>query len=1382
MTDMPEAAQSAVVAAAPHLPFPVVGIGASAGGLPALLRLFENMPANNEMAFVVILHLSPRHSSNADQVLQRATRMPVVQVTGPVKIEQNHVYVIAPSKQLSMDDGMLHATDMQRAPGQHVAIDAFFRTLAEAQHERAVAIVLSGTGGDGAVGIARVKEKGGVILVQNPADAEHDGMPLAAIGTGMVDFTLPVVEMPQKLVDLWQNARAMELPSPGPDEPPIARVVPPEQSEDAEDALHRIIGMLRMHTGHDFRHYKRATVLRRIERRMQVRAMQSLPEYLGLLEADVTEHKLLLNDLLIGVTNFFRDREAFEAIEREVLPIVFKDRKPGDEVRAWVAGCATGEEAYSMAMLLADQAALVAHPPPFQVFASDIDERAIAIARNGLYPTSIVTDVAPARLRQHFTRDDHRYHIRKALRDRILFAVHNLLRDPPFSRMDLISCRNLLIYLNRDIQERVLEMFHFALKPGGYLFLGSSESAESAGELFVPVDKKNRIYRARAAVRTLPQRAPSRLGPALGAHLPEPRTMPLAPRTPQMSFAEVHRRALVQFSPPSAVIDTDHNILHMSESAGRFMRLGGGELSRDILALVLPELRLDLRSALYQVQNTGASVEGRQVSVVRGDKHCVIGMTVHRFRDEESSVDCLLVVFSEIERQLDLQTQARADDVVLTQLEAELQRKKQQLQETIEYSEVSHEELRAANEELQAINEELRSATEELETSKEELQSVNEELITVNYELKIKVEETGKANDDLNNLIASTDIATLFVDSALRIKRFTPRAADIFSIITADIGRSLLDLTHRLDYDQLAEDVAQTFNSLRPVEREVRSVDGRYYIARLLPYRTTEDRIEGAVMTFIDITRRREAEEKLRAGEARMRLVAESTKDYAIITMDPHGCATSWNLGAQRMFGYTEDEVLGRDLEFLCVPEDRNSGALADEIGRARADGRAESGRWHVRKDGSRFFCSGVTTPLISGGFYGYAKIARDETERMRHETEREQALSSEQLGRSHAESAAALKDEFLAIMAHELRHPLNLIHINVELLSRLPEMRQSAVVARAARVIRNSVLSQAKIIDDLLDMSRVRTGKLTLALAPVELAPLAFAAVDAVRADPAAESVAITVRDEADGMQVMADSVRMEQVVMNLLSNAVKFTPAGGSIEVLLAREGNQARLDVVDTGQGIAPSFLPHVFEMFGQSHSVTTRTKGGLGIGLALVREIVGLHGGRVEAHSEGIGKGARFTVWLPLLEEGAVPGADDIDALGNSIAGVRILLVDDVEDVVMVCKALLEMHGAGVEVATSARQGLALLEEGAFDLLISDISMPEMDGYDFLRAVRKMPRYAQLPAIAVSGLAREQDVLRAREAGFAAHIGKPMSVERLAEVIRELLPRRAPAVSG
>ena len=1375
-----EVSTSEVSVPAPYLPFPVVGIGASAGGLPALLRLFEQMPANNGMAFVVVLHLSPKYESNADQLLQRATRMPVLQVLESVKIEPNHVYVIAPSKQLTMMDGSLTVAEMQRPRGQHIAIDAFFRTLAEAQRERAVALVLSGTGGDGAVGIARIKEAGGVIIVQHPGDAEHDGMPLTAIGTGLVDFVLPVVEMPQKLVDLWRNASTIELPPAGPDGAPASAVTELDESADAELALQRVLGMLRAQTGHDFRQYKRATVLRRIERRMQVRAVNSLPEYLRLLEADAGENKLLLNDLLIGVTNFFRDREAFDTIERDIMPILFRDRKASDEVRAWVAGCATGEEAYSLAMLMADQAALVAHPPNYQVFASDIDEHAIAIARAGLYPTSIVTDVAPARLRQYFARDENRYQIRKGVRDRILFAVHNLLRDPPFSRIDLISCRNLLIYLNRDIQQRVLETFHFALKPGGYLFLGSSESADSVDELFVAVDKKNRIYRSRASVRTLPYHRGHHAAPA-HLNLPEPRHLAAAARR-QTSLADVHQRALAQFAPPSVVIDLDHNIVHMSDRAAHYMRLIGGEPSRDILALVLPELRIDLRSALYQVQNSGVSVEGRQVSMVRNGRPSIVSVTVRPFHDDEANQDFLLVMFSEVERSLDkegAEGHGGGDDVVLSQLEAELQRKKQQLQETIEHAEVSNEELRAANEELQAINEELRSATEELETSKEELQSVNEELITVNYELKLKVEETGKANDDLNNLIASTDIATIFVDSAMRIKRSTPRAADIFSIIPSDLGRSLLDLTHRLDYNELADDVALTFNTLRMVEREVRSHDGRYYIVRLLPYRTTEDRIEGAVMTFFDITGRREAEEKLRAGEARMRLVAESTKDYAIITMDRDGCVTSWNRGAERMFGYREDEVAGRNLDFLFLPEERERGAPADEMELARREGRAINEHWHVRKDGSQLFCSGEITQIENGEYSGYAMIARDETSRMRHEREREQTLSTEQRGRSDAENAAALKDEYLAVMAHELRHPLNLININVELLARLPELREVPAVARSAGAIRNAVVSQAKLIDDLLDMSRARTGKLTMAMAPFDLMPLVQEAVDAVRAAPGSGDVAITLDVMDAPLCVTADNVRIEQSLMNLLSNAVKFTPPGGSIAVRLAADSEEARIDVTDTGQGIASDQLPRVFEMFAQSASVTTRAKGGLGIGLALVREIVTLHGGRVEAFSEGLGKGARFTVWLPLAAVGTVRRDGAGSGTGQDIAGVRILLVDDVEEVVTTCQALLELHGAVVTGATSGAQALAILGEGDVDLLISDISMPGMDGYALLKAARALPRYARLPAIAVSGLARDKDIAQARASGFDAHLGKPLSVERLTGIIRHLLPARQAA---
>jgi two-component system CheB/CheR fusion protein len=1365
------------------LHFPVVGIGASAGGLPALQRMFENMPAVHEMAFVIILHLSPKHPSSAAAILQRSTRMPVVQVTSKVEIERGHVYVIAPNLHMSMMDGLLLVSELERPRGQHVAIDLFFRTLAIVHRERAIAIVLSGTGSDGAVGLSRIKEQGGVTLVQAPADAEHDGMPTAAIRTGAVDFVLPVVEMPQKLIDLWNNAKNIELPLPGDGEAPIEPMGSVAQP-GGDEALPDIIALLLTHTGNDFRHYKRATVLRRIERRMQVRQVHSLPEYRNLLQSDAAEHRALLDDMLIGVTNFFRDREAFESLERDVIPELFKDKGPTDEVRAWVAACASGEEAYSMAMLMADQAALMDQPPVFQVFASDIDDRAIDTARAGVYPASIITDVAPARLRQYFNKDDDRYRIRKTLRDRILFASHNLLRDPPFSRLDLISCRNLLIYLNRDVQGRLLQTFHFALKPGGYLFLGSSESAESVSEYFIPVDKKNRIYRARGGGRSLHYQGPATA--VYGTRMPEVSQAKL-PGKRQASYAELHQRALAQYAPPSVVIDREGNLVHVSDQAGQFLRMAGGEPSRNLLALVLPELRLELRSAMYQAVQHETSVECRPIEVTEKSELGTIAMTVRPFHDDEAEADFLLVLFNRHEAAPDQALPRRPDgshDVVLAQLEAELQRKREQLQETIESSEISTEELRASNEELQAINEELRSATEELETSKEELQSVNEELVTVNYELKVKVEETGKANDDLNNLIASTDIATIFVDSGLRIKRFTPRAADLFSIIASDVGRSLLDLTHKLDYDQLAEDVGATFDTLRLVEREVRSNDGRYYIVRLLPYRTNEDRIEGAVMTFFDITLRRQAEEQARASEARMRMVAESANDYAIVTLDEEGRVTSWNKGAERLFGWTAGEMMGQPLDRLFTPGDLAAGVPADELRRAREDGRAEDERWHLRKDGSRFFCSGVTTPLNGGDgggeLYGYAKIARDETERERQGKEREQALTREQAVRNDVESAAALKDEFLAVMSHELRHPLNMIHINVELLSRMPELRQSPTFMRAATIIRNAVMSQAKIIDDLMDISRVRTGKLTLSMAPVVLDAIAHGIVDVARSDPGARDVRIEISGGADGAVVLADVVRIEQVLMNLLSNAVKFTPAGGHIDVHLGREDGFVRVDVTDDGQGIGPAFLPHVFDMYGQGHSVTTRAKGGLGIGLALVREIVALHGGRVEAASEGAGKGARFSLWLPLLDSKAPLPHGEESAADDGMAGLRILVVDDMEDMLHSFKSLLEMSGATVFEATGAIQGLEILAREKLDLLISDISMPEIDGYEFLRRVHAMPGYANLPAIAITGMRRDSDIAQARDAGFSAHLGKPVSVERLSSIVRDLLPQRESSI--
>jgi two-component system CheB/CheR fusion protein len=734
------------------LNFPVVGIGASAGGLMAVRRVLETMPSNSGMAFVVILHLSPKHESAADTVLAQVTRMPVTQVTRPVALNPNHVYVIPPRSTLRMVDGILSVEEARRPRGPQVAIDLFFRTLADVHGEQAIGVVLSGTGADGAVGIARVKEQGGVTIAQDPVDAEYDDMPRNAVATGKVDFVLPAAEIAQQLLQLQENARHIILPLAGGD--PVLLTQPDERAE-SEQALREVLEILFFRSGHDFRHYKRATVLRRIERRLQVNSLRDLPAYRDYLKANHEETAALLDDMLISVTNFFRDREAFEALERDIIPELFSNLGEGAAPRVWVPACATGEEAYSISMLLSEYVAETERPETFQVFASDIDEPAISIARSGTYPGSIVADVPLARLRRFFSKEGDRYRIAKSVRERVLFALHNVLRDPPFSRIDLISCRNLLIYLDRDVQARLLEVFYFALRPGGLLFLGSSESAESGSSLFDVVDKKHRIYRARVASRGVRYMSllPTR---HFEPGIPAPQAPSPAPRG--LSAAEIHQRILEHYAPPSVIVDRDYTIVHMSDHVGRFLQHVGGEPSRHLPTLAHPELRRELRTALFQTVHSGKSVEAGRVRMRRGEGFTYVTMVARPFRDPESGSDFVLVLFDEVEDTLADNTarDSNARDDVIHGLEEEVDRLRQRLQNTIEQSEISSEELKASNEELQAINEELRSATEELETSKEELQSVNEELITVNSELKSKVEETAKVNDDLQNFMASS--------------------------------------------------------------------------------------------------------------------------------------------------------------------------------------------------------------------------------------------------------------------------------------------------------------------------------------------------------------------------------------------------------------------------------------------------------------------------------------------------------------------------------------------------------------------------------------------------------------------------------------------------
>ncbi|MBI6614589.1 PAS domain S-box protein [Pseudomonas simiae] len=1355
------------------LDFPVVGIGASAGGLQAVKAFFEHMPKDCGMAFVVILHLSPDHQSVADKIIQESTRLPVSQVNNTTPIEKNQVYVISPAHHLKMNDGYLAVSPSTREGGSHIAIDLFFRDLADAHKERAFCVILSGTGADGAVGLSRIKEQGGITLVQSPEDAEFDGMPLAAIETQMADIVLPVVEMPQKLLELWRNAQSIILPTA--DDPEI-KTTPTATERDAavaEQLLLDILIQLRAITGHDFKHYKRATVLRRIERRLQVTAQPDLAAYYNFLQGHPDETEALLGDMLIGVTNFFRDREAFEALERDVIPNLVKSLEDSvphrEQVRIWSAGCSTGEEAYSLAMLVAEQLALDASGAKMQVFATDIDERAITHGRNGVYPEAIITDVPPPRLRQYFAKEKNQhYRVRKEIREKVLFAKHSLLADPPFSQIDLIVCRNLLIYLDREVQRDILQMFHFALRPGGYLFLGSSESADGCLDLFVPVDKRNRIFRVRAGSSGI-RRAPTI--PRGGYLRPSAPSIALENKAPnKVSFADIHLRALEKAAPPSVIVDIHAQILHMSEGAGRFLRYVAGEITHNLLALVHPDLRLDIRTTLFQVQQSNMPVTSRKIRVQREQAPFMVDITARPYRDDATESDYVLVIFQESPfdpQQTDSTAVSHAENAIMGNLEQELQRTKLHLQDTIEQSEVSSEELKASNEEMQAVNEELRSATEELETSKEELQSINEELLTVNYELKTKVEETDKVNDYLTNLIASTDIATVFVDRNMRIRWFTPRATDIFSMLPVDTGRSLMDITHRLDYPEITEDAATVFESLSMIEREISGKDNRWYIARLLPYRSSEDHIDGTVLTFIDITKRRQAEEELRLGEERMRLVAESTHDFAIIILDDHGAITDWNTGAELIFGYTKDEVLGAYYDLIFSPEDRSSGVPESELRAAREHGRGEDERWHVRKDGSRFYCSGEVTLLKSDSLQGYVKIARDLTGHKRTQDEQSQRLMETQT-KSH------LKDEFFAVMSHELKHPLNLIQLNAELLRRLPATKAAGSAIKAVNTICEAVSSQARIIDDLLDVARVRTGKLKLKKQQVDLIRTLQDIHGVVLADGHRRQVTLQTPSDHASLIVDVDPTRIEQVIWNLVNNALKFTPEGGQVQLVLSRSEGRAQLDVIDSGIGLADDSLEKIFDLFGQAENQhLTHQREGLGIGLSLVRQLVEAHEGSVSVHSKGLGFGCTFSIWLPLCEQqDHLPLSDAEQDADERLHGVKVLLVDDSAEVLEVLNLLLEMEGAQVSAFNDPQTALETARDAQYDLIISDIGMPKMNGHELMRKLRTIGHLRQVPAIALTGYGAGSDQKKAAESGFTSHLSKPVVHDSLIVLIEKL----------
>jgi PAS domain S-box-containing protein len=1119
--------------------FLIVGLGASAGGIQALREFFENVPTDSGIAYVVILHISPDHDSQLAGVLQQHCKLPVAQVTEKVRVQPDHVYVVPPNQHLEMHDGHITVSQNLLVEERRAPVDIFFRTLAESHQSRAVGVILSGTGANGSMGIKRIKERGGAAFVQNPREAEFNEMPRNSIATGLIDGVLPVAQIPARIITYKESLGKIEIP-----------VEPEERPEDQQQALREVFTLLRVHTGHDFSNYKRPTLLRRIERRINIHNLPSLPAYAAFMAQNTEETHALLKDLLISVTNFFRDRRAFEAVEQEILPRLFAEKNAGEPLRIWCVGCATGEEAYSLAMLCAERTLGVIDGPKIQIFATDIDQNAINIARDGLYTLNDAADVSPERLRRFFTKEGDEYRVRREIREMILFAVHNALKAPPFSRIDLATCRNMMIYLNPAAQERILETLHFALRPGGFLFLGSSESVDGASDLYAIQSREHHLYQSREiAPRAYP--VPESI-PTFQYEPLRPEPSPQGGSTPargRMTYGDLHAQLLEQYAPPSIVVNEEYDIVHLSERAGRYLQVAGGEPSNNLLKLVRPELSLELRSALYQATQRKSNVEARGLPVRIEDKTEAVNIHVRPvLREGDTARGFILVLFEQAEpgAARDEEVLISSEEPVARQLEEELTRLKAQLRNSVEQHEFQAEELKASN---------------------EELQSINEELTTVNQELKVKVEETAIAGNNLQNLINSTDLGTIFLDRSFRVNLFTPAAREIFNLIPADYGRPISDITHRLEYSDLIADCETVLDKLHTVEHEVSTQDGRAFLMRVLPYRTGDDRIQGVVVTFTDISSRKQAEENLRASEEQLRAYVDATSgtiyemsadwseirpftgknfvastsetmtdwlqncvpadeqarvraeienavenkrpfemEHRIIHLDGSigwtflravpifnaqgeierwfGAAsditdrkqaaedlrnseeqfrraiedapipvimhaedgevlqvsrswselTGYTLEDQdvihswltKAYGYGEEEFVGQNAAMIFTPEDRAKGEPEKEIETARREGRALDERWHLRKNGERFFANGVLTALRDerGHLTGFAKIMRDMTDRKRME---------EELQAAHDELEARVQERTLE---------LALINANLE--SQAQELRRS--------------------------------------------------------------------------------------------------------------------------------------------------------------------------------------------------------------------------------------------------------------------------------------------------------------------------------------------------
>jgi two-component system, chemotaxis family, CheB/CheR fusion protein len=1499
----------------------VVAVGASAGGVEAVKRLLGALPRETNLSVVVVQHLSPSHESLLASALGAASPLPVVEVRDGMRVAAGQVHVIPPNTALVLEGDELRLQPRDAAERPPLPIDTFMRSLAT-RGERAIGVVLSGTGADGTLGLQAIRAAGGRTYAQDPWTAEHDGMPRSAIAADAVDVVLVPEDIARDLAALARGAPA------------------PSDAEDAggdrDGSFAQVLELLRVNTGVDVTRYKPSTLRRRIARRAALVHAAGGAEYVQRLRDDPEELNALHDDLFIHVTSFFRDSQVFAALEDRIFPAVLESRREGGApVRLWVPGCSTGEEAYSIAIALLEFLEAQGSPAAIQVFATDISERAIRRARAAEYGRDIAERMSPSRLERFFEQTSSGFRVKRPLRDACVFVRHDVTTDPPFSRIDLLSCRNVLIYFGPELQKSVMPLFHYALNDGGFLLLGRTEALTGAAELFTPVDTQHRIYSRRpgsgrvTASRTRPATVPR--GPALTAS--------------SVRRRDVHRALdgfiLNRYTPPAVLVNDVLDIVEVRGSTGAFLEPASGAASLNLLSMARGGLAADLTQLVQRARAENAPARKKGVRLDQDGKASWVDLEVVPFEERPLPGRHFVVVFREREvpREGPPRPLGRAgESTEVAELREALAAAQAYVSSVTEQYAVSNQALAESNEQLQAANEELQSANEELETAKEELQSTNEELTTVNDELQARYQEVNELGNDLQNLVASVGLPIVIVDRERRVRRFTPKARRVFNLIPGDVGRAIADIRPTVDAPALDGWIAEVIESAALKEVEVRDVGGRWQRLQVRPYQTADRRIDGAVVTVVDIDALKAA-----ASEARRALdfVAATleTVPVPVLVVDEALRVTSANEAFYRMFDVSPATTIGRalrdvehgpwrDVELdarmrealdrgaplrqleleLDVPDveghwtlavtgrripgaesDRGSLVLAfqDLTGvrlaeENRARSRADEAQRFLNEAGAAMLPEsldsdatlGVLAHLVvprladwcvidvvdPGGTIRQAAAAHVDPEMERRavalrrtyapEAQAERGVAwvirhgmpvlfpevedvpwlAQALGVEHpeflrelgarsyvsvpirgrtgvigalslvrgmpgrrygagdlavaeglgqragmavenarlylsAQNAIVARDEFLAILSHELRNPLAPLRNSLHVLDRADP--SSEPWRRAREVAERQVAHVTRVIDELLDVTRITHRKIQLHRANVELGDLVRRAAEDHRAVVEGRGVHLVVETPPDEVYVDGDVTRLVQVVGNLVQNAAKFTRRDDRVTVSLVRAGGAAEIHVRDTGAGIDPALVNDLFQPFTQAKQTLARSEGGLGLGLAFVKGIVELHGGTVGASSDGPGRGAEFTIRLPIITAPAQQRRHDAIALAPPrVVPRRVLIVDDNREAAETLAELVRMLGHHVDVAYDGPGALDQARRFAPEIVLCDIGLPGMTGYEVAKTIRA--ERGEVTLIALSGYARPEDVKKATDAGFDRHLAKPADpgeIERL-----------------